>query len=36
MAQSNRRRPRREIWLALISGIATGYLALIGLYLLIR
>jgi hypothetical protein len=36
MAESNRQRPRREMWVALLSGIATGYLGLIGLYLLIQ
>jgi hypothetical protein len=32
----DRRRPGRATWLALISGMATGYLALIGLYLLFQ
>lgn len=36
MAELNKQRPLKEIWGALISGMATGYLTLMGLYLLFQ
>jgi len=36
MHELDKDRSRRSMWFALISGIATGYLTLIGLYLLVN
>lgn len=36
MAEMDESRPRRILWLALLSGMATGYLGLIGLYLILN
>lgn len=36
MADLDKQRPSRATWIALFLGIATGYLTLIGLYLLVQ
>ena len=36
MAELDKQRPCKAMWAALISGIATGYLTLMGLYLLLQ
>lgn len=35
MHELDESRSKRTLWVALLSGIATGYLGLIGLYLLV-
>jgi hypothetical protein len=36
VAELNKQRPRKEMWGALISGMATGYLTLMSLYVLFQ
>jgi hypothetical protein len=36
MPELDESRPRRMLWLALLSGMATGYLGLMGLYLFLN
>jgi hypothetical protein len=32
MIETDEKRPRKQVWMALISGILTGYAVLLGLY----
>jgi hypothetical protein len=36
MAETDGERPRRKLWAALLSGMLTGYIILMGVFLLIR
>lgn len=36
VAETDEERPRRKLWMALLSGVLTGYIALMGLILFFR